>query len=174
MTGPVRAQLSGHVEVSASDCQCPRLAASSGTRWSALVGLLGSTRPPAYPDVPHQGGIRRSEGGRRPATDTYCHFPHTAHLALLVSLVDRVLVRDFQSLHADDEHGRADQHGGRVQPSSTVPNKRVPSSVPQIMGQEEISSSRRTQPSRAGRCWTRHDVLIAPGASTCAEHASMA
>jgi hypothetical protein len=32
MPGPARAQVSGHAEVSASDCQYPCLSASSGTR----------------------------------------------------------------------------------------------------------------------------------------------
>jgi hypothetical protein len=49
MLGPVRAQVSGHVRVSASDRQYPRLAASSGTQrargWWVYLALLDQDAP---------------------------------------------------------------------------------------------------------------------------------
>ena len=88
-------------------------------RYSAL-NMLGSTRLPAERDLPGEGRERRSKGCRRPATDTYSHTPHAAHLALPVSLGDGVLVRDLESLQADNKDERPGQFGSRVQPS--MPN----------------------------------------------------
>ena len=43
--GPVGAQVSGHAEVSASDCQYPWLSASSGTQWARdLLTLVSCAR----------------------------------------------------------------------------------------------------------------------------------
>ena len=48
MPGPAPAQVNWHVQVSASDCQYPRLAASSGTQrargWLGLPGLAARSR----------------------------------------------------------------------------------------------------------------------------------
>jgi hypothetical protein len=52
------------------------------------LGVLGSTRPPAQLNAPDESRVRGGEGGRRPATETYGHTAHTAHHALLVSLID--------------------------------------------------------------------------------------
>jgi len=45
MSGPAPAQVTGHVEVSASDCQCPRLAASSGTQRARVGRVHLALRP---------------------------------------------------------------------------------------------------------------------------------
>jgi hypothetical protein len=45
MPEPVRAQVSGHMEISASDCQCPRLAALSGTQRATPSPVCLATRP---------------------------------------------------------------------------------------------------------------------------------
>jgi hypothetical protein len=81
------------------------------------LGMLGSTRLPAERDVRCQSRERHSKGCRRPATDTYSHTPHAAHRALLVSLDGGVLVRDLESLQADNKDECPGQFGSRVQPS---------------------------------------------------------
>jgi hypothetical protein len=62
-----------------------------------LKQLLGSTRPPAEPGQLYRSNARRDEGCRpTTASDLYAHTPHTAHLALLVSLASGAVVGDMK------------------------------------------------------------------------------
>ena len=63
MPGPVRTQVSGHMEVSVSDCQYPRLAAWSGTERHPCIDLLRLVGSGCVPERVGDGG---SEKGRHP------------------------------------------------------------------------------------------------------------
>jgi len=63
-------------------------------------------------------------------TETNRYTPHTAHLALLVSLIYGTLVRDLESLQADDEYERQISTGVEFSPATVVTNEQTLPSVP--------------------------------------------